>query len=317
MSTGKTPGAGLWARLFGHHEQRQPSPRPPNYGALGKNAPGNVASRRNRYGPGFAEAEAAFVVESTRRPPRGPADEAADQTGEGDAALPFPSTGPRGHRARMRARLLERGPDSLADYEMLEMLLFFAQPKGDTKPLAKALINRYGSFANVLFVSAPKLLEAPGLGEHSVAALKLVQAAALRLARAEVIDRPVVNNHERLMAYLSAVLSREPIEQFRVLFLDSRNRLIADEAQARGSVNHTPVYPREVIKRALELHATALILVHNHPSGDPTPSRQDLEMTAEIEEAGAIMSITVHDHFIIGQGQQYSFRAHGHLGGPR
>jgi len=215
----------------------------------------------------------------------------------------------------MRARLLERGPDSLADYEMLEMLLFFAQPKGDTKPLAKGLINAYGSFANVLSAPSAKLRATPGLGEHSVAALKLVQASALRLARSEIMDRPVVNNPERLTAYLSAVLSREPIEQFRVLFLDSRNRLVADEAQARGSVNHTPVYPREVIKRALELHATALILVHNHPSGDPTPSREDLAMTAEIEDAGAIMSIRVHDHLIIGAGGTYSFRANGHLNG--
>jgi len=293
----KTQSGGLWGRLFGG------KPSAPNRGRTGAGG---------RHGPGFAEAEPApFEAE---RPTRRKAVEAPDADSPGAAGLVFPSTGPQGHRARMRARLLQRGPDSLADYEMLEMLLFFAQPKGDTKPLAKALINQFGSFANVLFVPPQKLLEQPGLGEHSVSALKLVQAAALRLARAEVMDRPVVNNHERLMAYLSAVLSREPIEQFRVLFLDSRNRLIADEAQARGSVNHTPVYPREVIKRALELHATALILVHNHPSGDPTPSRQDLEMTAEIEDAGAFMSIRLHDHFIIGQGQTYSFRAHGHLG---
>jgi DNA repair protein RadC len=296
MDRDKSTSNGLWARLFGKPQDARPASRPRRSGA---------------YGPGFAEAEpAAFSDMGATRKPRGPA--AATDIDE-TQDLPFPSTGPRGHRSRMRARLLQRGADSLADYEMLEMLLFFAQPKGDTKPLAKALINQHGSFANVLFVPAQKLLETPGLGEHSVAALKLVQASALRLARAEVMDRPVVNNHERLMDYLSAVLSREPIEQFRVLFLDSRNRLIADEAQARGSVNHTPVYPREVIKRALELHATALILVHNHPSGDPTPSRQDLEMTAEIEDAGAIMSIRVHDHFIIGQGKQYSFKANGHL----
>jgi DNA repair protein RadC len=213
----------------------------------------------------------------------------------------------------MRARLLERGPDSLADYEMLEMLLFLAQPKGDTKPLAKSLINRFGSFANVLSSTPKDLFEAPGLGEHSVAALKLVQAAALRLAQAEILDRPVINNTERLNAYLCAVLSRESVEQFRILFLDTRNRLIADEPQARGSVNHTPVYPREVIKRALELNATALILVHNHPSGDPTPSRADLELTAEIVEAASVMSIRVHDHFIVGNGRLYSFREHGHL----
>ncbi len=257
---------------------------------------------------GFAETEpAAFSGTRKARAPASPVQPTEI------AELPFPSTGPQGHRSRMRARLLQRGPDSLADYEMLEMLLFFAQPKGDTKRLAKSLINHFGSFANVLFATPKALFDTPGLGEHSVAALKLVHAAALRLALAEVMDRPIINNLDRLMSYLSAILSREPVEQFRILFLDTRNRLIADEAQARGSVNHTPVYPREVIKRALELHATALILVHNHPSGDPTPSRPDLEVTNEIAQAGALMAIRVHDHFIVGNGNVYSFREHGHL----
>jgi DNA repair protein RadC len=229
--------------------------------------------------------------------------------------LPFASTGPHGHRSRMREKLLERGPGALADYELLEMLLFFAFKKGDTKPLAKALINRYGSFANVLTAPQKDLLETPGLGEHSVTAIKLVQDAALRLARAEVMEKPVLNNWDRLMDYLNAALAREKIEQFRILFLDSKNRLIADEAQARGTVNHTPVYPREVIKRALELHATALILVHNHPSGDPTPSRADIEMTGEIMAAGAVLSVVVHDHLIIGNGRHLSFRREGLLQG--
>ncbi|TDH61140.1 JAB domain-containing protein [Dankookia rubra] len=228
-------------------------------------------------------------------------------------ALPFPSTGPHGHRARMRDKLLERGPDALADYEMLEMLLFLAIPKGDTKPLAKALINRFGSFANVLAAPQQVLLDTRGLGQHSVAALKLVQAAALRLARAEVMEAPVLNKWDRLIDYLTAALARETTEQVRILFLDTKNRLIADEAQARGTVNHTPVYPREVVRRALELHATALILVHNHPSGDPTPSRADIEMTQEIRTAGAVMSIVVHDHIIIGKGRVLSFRQGGLL----
>jgi DNA repair protein RadC len=229
--------------------------------------------------------------------------------------LPFASTGPQGHRGRMREKLLERGPGALADYELLEMLLFFAFKKGDTKPLAKSLINRYGSFANVLTAPQQELLETPGLGEHSVTAIKLVQDAALRLARAEVMEKPVLNNWDRLMDYLNAALAREKIEQFRILFLDSKNRLIADEAQARGTVNHTPVYPREVIRRALELHATALILVHNHPSGDPTPSRADIEMTGEIMAAGAVLSVVVHDHLIIGNGRHLSFRREGLLQG--
>jgi DNA repair protein RadC len=213
----------------------------------------------------------------------------------------------------MREKLLTRGPDALADYELLEMLLYFAMPKGDTKPLAKALINRFGSFAGVLAAPQQTLLETRGLGPHSVAALKLVQAAAIRMSRAEVMERPVLNNWDRLIDYLHAVMAREKIEQFRVLFLDPKNRLIADEAQARGTVNHTPVYPREVVKRALELHATALILVHNHPSGDPTPSRADIEMTREIRQAAAVLSITLHDHLIVGNGRFLSFRQEGLL----
>ena len=198
-------------------------------------------------------------------------------------AVPFPSTGPQGHRQRLRDKLLGRGADSLADYELLEMLLFFAQPKGDTKPLAKRAINQFGSFGAVLSAPARELFEVPGLGEHSVAAIKLVQASAVRLARAEIQHAPVLSNWDVLIDYLRAVQGRERVEQFRILFLDTRNRLLADEAQARGTVNHTPVYPREVAKRALELHATAVILVHNHPSGDPTPSRADIEMTQDIE----------------------------------
>lgn len=226
---------------------------------------------------------------------------------------PFASTGPHGHRSRMREKLLARGPDALADYELLEMLLFFAMPKGDTKPLAKALINRFGSFANVLAAPQQTLMETRGLGVHSVSALKLVQASALRLARAEVMERPVLNNWTVLIDYLTAVMAREKIEQFRVLFLDTRNRLLADEAQARGTVNHTPVYPREVVKRALDLQATALILVHNHPSGDPTPSRADVEMTQEVKAAAQVLGIVLHDHVIIGNGRHLSFRREGLL----
>jgi DNA repair protein RadC len=231
----------------------------------------------------------------------------------GGVALPFPSTGPHGHRGRMREKLLDRGPDALADYELLEMLLFFAMPKGDTKPLAKALINRFGSFARVLAAPQQELLATRGLGPHSVSAIKLVQASSLRLAKAEVMEAPVLNNWDRLVDYLTAALARERIEQFRILFLATRNRLIADEAQARGTVNHTPVYPREVVKRALELHATALILVHNHPSGDPTPSRDDLDMTRQVKEAAAVLSIVLHDHLIIGNGKWLSFRREGLL----
>ncbi len=236
-----------------------------------------------------------------------------DRRSIGAAPPPFPSTGPHGHRERMRDKLLDRGPDALADYELLEMLLFFAQPKGDTKPLAKGLINRFGSYANVLTAAQRDLFAMQGIGRHSVSAIKLVEASAKRLARAEVIDRPVLNNWDRLLEYLHAVLAREKVEHFRVLFLDNRNRLLGDEAQARGTVNHTPVYPREVVKRALELHATALILVHNHPSGDPTPSRDDIDMTAEVKIAAQALGIVLHDHLIVGNGKWTSLRQEGLL----
>jgi DNA repair protein RadC len=226
---------------------------------------------------------------------------------DGPAAL-----GVDGHRKRLRDRLLTAGPEALADHEMLEIVLF-ALPRRDTKPLARSLLSRFGSFARVIAAPIQELLTVEGLGEAGVAALKSVQAAALRLMRAEVLDQPVLSNWERLMEYLNAELSRERIEQFHVLFLDNRNRLLADEAQQRGTVNHTPVYPREVAKRALELHATALILVHNHPSGDPTPSRDDIAMTQQIKAAAAALSIVLHDHIIVGNGRWFSFRKEGLL----
>jgi DNA repair protein RadC len=230
-----------------------------------------------------------------------------------DAALPFASTGPQGHRGRMRERLLDRGAEGIADYELLEMLLFLAFKKGDTKPLAKALINRFGSFAGVLSAPAEKLLAEPGIGSHSAAAIKLVEASAIRLARAELGDAPVLNNWDKLLDYLTVAMAHRTVEEFRVLYLDNRNRLIADEIASRGTVNHAQVYVREVVKRALETHATALILVHNHPSGEATPSRDDIEMTREIERAAAIMEIVVHDHLIIGKGRWTSLRREGFM----
>ena len=231
---------------------------------------------------------------------------------EASPALPSPMSA-EGHRARMRARLLTAGPDSVADHELLEMILFLALPRRDTKPIARALMTRFGSFANAVTAPLPDLRGIEGLGDAGAAALKTIQAAALRLMRSEVVNRPVLNNWGTVMAYLTAVLSRERVEQFRILFLDNRNRLLADEAQARGTVNHTPVYPREVVKRALELNATALILVHNHPSGDPSPSRDDVEMTRLISAAAMALSVTVHDHVIVGNGKWYSFRREGML----
>ncbi len=218
-----------------------------------------------------------------------------------------------GHRARLRLRLIQAGPDALADHELLEMVLFLALPRRDTKPVARALLTRFGSFSQAIAAPLNELRGVEGMGEAGAAALKTVQAAALRLTRAEVQDRPVLSNWDALMAYLNAMMARERVEQFRVLFLDTRNRLIADEAQARGTVNHTPVYPREVVRRALELHATAIILAHNHPSGDPRPSRADIDMTREIRIAAEALGIVLHDHVIIGNGRWLSFRAEGLL----
>jgi DNA repair protein RadC len=251
--------------------------------------------------PQFSEASAGLA---------GLFDDALPATPMGTAEEP---PGHLGHRARMRTKLLNAGPDALLDHEMLEMLLFQALPRRDTKPIARALLARFGSFANAIAAPPRELQEVEGMGEAGTAALKTVHAAALRLMRAEVKDQPVLNNWDRLIGYLTAALAREAIEQFRVLFLDSKNRLIADEAQARGTVNHTPVYPREVVKRCLELQATAVILVHNHPSGDPTPSRADIEMTREVKSAAAVLGITVHDHLIMGNGRHLSFRREGLL----
>ena len=222
-------------------------------------------------------------------------------------------TAVEGHRERLRQRLLTAGPAALNDQDLLELILFLALPRRDTKPIARALLARFGSFANVIAAPVNELRAIEHMKDSGPAALKAVHAAALRLAKAELVNQPLLNNWDGLMDYLNAVLARERVEQFRVLFLDTRNRLIADEAQARGTVNHTPVYPREVVKRALELQATALILVHNHPSGDPTPSRDDIEMTREVGQAARALNIVLHDHVIIGNGRWLSFRREGLL----
>jgi DNA repair protein RadC len=231
----------------------------------------------------------------------------------GTAALADAAPGHLGHRERIREKLLTRGAEALADYEILEVLLFANYPRQDTKPVAKALIARFGSLARVLAARPEELQAVERVGPGAAATIKAANAAALHMLRAEAKEQPVLNNWDRLLAYLTAALAREPIEQFRVIFLDTKNRLIADEAQAKGTVNHTPVYPREVVKRALELGATALILVHNHPSGDPTPSRADIEMTAEVKTAAAALGIVLHDHLIIGNGRHLSFRREGLL----
>nr|WP_254073547.1 DNA repair protein RadC [Acidisphaera sp. S103] len=222
-----------------------------------------------------------------------------------------PSTpvGAEGHRLRMRQRLLKAGPDALADYEMLEMILFIALPRRDTKPLARALLARFRTFGGVLGAPPTELMGVDGIGEAGAAALKLVQAAALRMMRQDIAAQPVLSTWERLTDYLMAAMGHERVEQFRVLFLDGKNKLIADEVQGTGTINHAPAYPREVVRRCLELHASAVILAHNHPSGEPAPSREDVVLTTDIVRAAATMGIAVHDHIIIGRGKWLSFRA--------
>ena len=260
---------------------------------------------------------AAVPATARRRPPATPRlpglppdGDPKGQPREDDDAEP---PGHLGHRARMRQRLLLAGPEAVLDHELLEMVLFLALPRRDTKPIARALLSRFGSFANAIAAPLIELRGVEGLGEAGSAALKTVQAAALRLAREEVKQTFVLQSWDRLIDYLTVHLARERVEEVHVLYLDTRNRLIADEVQGRGTVNHTPVYPREVVKRALELQATAMILVHNHPSGDPTPSRADIEMTGEIKAAAMVFGITLHDHLIIGNGRHVSLRQEGLL----
>jgi DNA repair protein RadC len=217
------------------------------------------------------------------------------------------------HRARLRARFAEAGATALPDYELLELLLFRIIPRQDVKPLARRLLDEFGDIAAALSAPTPRLEQVPGVGAATALELKVVEAVAHRMARAKVLRRHVVSSWAQLLDYCHTVMAHREQEQFRVLFLDRKNVLIADEEQARGTVDHVPVYPREVVKRALELNASALILVHNHPSGDPTPSRADIDMTAQIEAAAKALGLALHDHLIIGRERELSFRAEGLL----
>ncbi|MFZ7090830.1 RadC family protein [Primorskyibacter sp. 2E233] len=217
------------------------------------------------------------------------------------------------HRARLRERFLIGGADALPDYELLELVLFRAIPRRDVKPLARELLETFGDFNGVVSAPIARLQQVKGLGDAVVTELKIVEAAAHRLARSRVIRKHLLSSWDALLDYCQTAMAHGDIEQFRVLYLDRKNVLIADEAQARGTVDHVPVYPREVVKRALELNATAMILVHNHPSGDPTPSHADIEMTEQIRLAADALGITLHDHLVIGKSRELSFRAEGLL----
>ena len=206
---------------------------------------------------------------------------------------------------------MAQGADGLADYELLELLLFYSIARVDVKPLAKKLIARFGGFAGVLAAPPRQLGEVDKVSMQTIVHLKAVQQSGLALARAEWVDQPILNSWDKLIRYLRANMGPEDTEQFRVLFLNVKNMVIADEIQQRGTINHTPVYPREVIKRALELGATALIMVHNHPSGDPSPSRADIEMTMEVKQAGEKLEIALHDHIVVSKSGYTSFREAG------
>lgn len=223
------------------------------------------------------------------------------------------ATGNDGHRQRLRRRFLAAGAGALADYELLEMLLFLAKPRGDVKPLAKRLIARFGSFAEAISADPSELARIDGMGEASIAALKTAKAAADRLLGAPLLNRPLLSGWRQLLDYCHVAMAHDPVEVVRVLYLDRKNRLIQDELQARGTVDHTPLYPREVVKRALELGASALIVVHNHPSGDPTPSRADISVTNQLKDAAATLGIVLHDHLIVARQGHTSFRAQGLL----
>jgi DNA repair protein RadC len=213
-----------------------------------------------------------------------------------------------GHRERLRERFYSAGPDALSDYELLELALFSSLPRRDTKPLAKELLKKFGSFVEVIHAPVARLREVKGIGDASINQLKLLAAATGRAAKGEIRRNVALSSWNEVIDYCRSSMAFADKEQFRLLFLDKRNQLIADEVQQIGTIDHTPVYPREVIKRALELSATALILVHNHPSGDPTPSQADIAMTKAIVDIAAPLGIAVHDHIIVGKGGHASLK---------
>ena len=240
----------------------------------------------------------------------------------GEAGMaPFPNAVPHGrnefaeavtavphyHRRGLRERMIAAGAESLPDYELLELLLFAANPQGDVKPTAKALLAHFGGFGKVMSAD-PDTLSKAGLGLAGIAAVKSVREAALRLMRLELQERPVVNSWDKLIDYCNAQVAHNQVEEFHILFLDRKNVLIKHERQQRGTIDHTPVYPREVVKRALDLGAAAMILVHNHPSGDPTPSKADITVTQDIKKAAAPLGVVLHDHVIIGRNGHTSLR---------
>jgi DNA repair protein RadC len=229
----------------------------------------------------------------------------------------FMLTGPKGrmpsyiqdHRKRLRERFISGGATAVPDYELLELILFRSIPRCDVKPVARRLMETFGDFSRVLAAPLERLLDVRGVGDAVAVDLKILEAATHRMARARILQKPVLSSWDALLDYCHTAMSHGETEHFRVLFLDRKNVLIEDEEQGKGTIDHVPVYPREIMKRALEINASAIILVHNHPSGDPTPSESDITMTNQIQEAGSALGITLHDHLIIGKSQEISFRS--------
>jgi DNA repair protein RadC len=248
-----------------------------------------------------------------RRATRKGVSDAIDGDLFGMAADDPAALGAEGHRSRVRARLLAAGPEALADHEMLEMLLFLALPRRDTKPIARELLTRFGGFSRVITASAGELRAVDGLGDAGIAALKLAQAAAVRLLKGELVGKPVLRSWEALTNYLRVAFGQDRTEQFRVLFLDARAQLLADEIMGHGTINHAPVYPREIVRRALELHALTVILAHNHPSGSTDASRDDIAMTRDVRRALQSVGVVLHDHLIVTGETCISMQAQGLL----
>ncbi|MEM9708310.1 MAG: DNA repair protein RadC [Pseudomonadota bacterium] len=217
------------------------------------------------------------------------------------------------HRKRLRERFLAGGANALPDYEMLELVLFRAIPRRDVKPLARRLLDKFSDFNGVISAPVSMLRQMHDVGEAVIVELKVVEAAAHRLARTKIIKREVISGWDTLLDYCRTTMAHRNTEQFRVLFLDRKNTVIADEEQGAGTVDHVPVYPREIVKRALDLGASAMILVHNHPSGDPTPSGQDIDMTRKIDDVAKALGLRLHDHLIIGKEREVSLRSDGYL----
>jgi DNA repair protein RadC len=235
------------------------------------------------------------------------AEDAPDKSAPGKEATDKPHY--LGHRERLREKFLEQGPDSLADYEIVELLLTLARPRIDCKPIAKALLKRFGSLPALMAANTEALKSVDDVGDSTVIALKLVQAVAQRMLKREVLDKPVLDSWNRVLDYCHSVMAHQREEQLRLFFLDGRNALVADEMQSKGTVNHTPLYVREVVRRALELGASALIMAHNHPTGDPSPSRDDIALTREVRSALKAVGVSLHDHIIIGRKGHVSLRS--------